>query len=281
MAAALSLVLVVIQLLILCASSDEDIYSNGWRPIPRERVFGDYWNLQTPGFHAVNRDDFIQEVDAPKADLMMAGESGGVNQGVSIVLPVNRRHFESVYMKSDNNDITYRRGKKLEFAPTVLNIVSDKYENTNKIDKENNSTGYEVTENSTEEFAEQNTVTREHNYDAERGNNFTNNLLKILSNYKIRADDVLPNYALSLKQESPKSNGYVYMRLPYRYNSLNHAPVDPLLAVFLSNYGYYLPGLFGYQRNYKNLYGYSASNNIHNNKPFGAYKIFADTDSAL
>lgn len=115
-------------------------------------------------------------------------------------------------------------------------------------------------------------------------NHLTKNLFSILAKYNIRTSDKLPNYAISLRQNSRNSDqDFIYMqvpiKLPLRYNSPDHLPLDSLLAVFLSNYGYYLPGLYGFQRNYNNLYGYLASNNIHNNQPFGAYKIFSDTDS--
>ncbi|XP_046967312.1 uncharacterized protein LOC124535229 [Vanessa cardui] len=117
-------------------------------------------------------------------------------------------------------------------------------------------------------------------------NNLTSSLFNILANYNIRTDDKLPNYALSLRQNSRNldSNDFVYMhvpiKIPFKYNSPNHLPIDPLLAVFLSNYGHYMPRQYGFQRRYENLYGYLASNNIHNNNPYGSYKIFSDTDSS-
>ncbi|CAG9579521.1 unnamed protein product [Danaus chrysippus] len=116
-------------------------------------------------------------------------------------------------------------------------------------------------------------------------NNFTSNLFSILANYNIRTSDKLPNYALSLRQNSRNSDNhdfiyvYVPIKIPLRYNNANHLPLDPLLAVFLSNYGHYIPGLYGYTRGFSNLYGNLASNNIHNNKPFGSYKLFSDTDN--
>lgn len=115
-------------------------------------------------------------------------------------------------------------------------------------------------------------------------NNLTNSLLRILNGYNIRSLDNSPNYALSRINKNQNFNRNMYipfpLRTPYRYNSLNHFPVDPVIAVSLSNYGYYLPGLYGRNSNYGNLYGYLASNNIHNNMPFGFYKIFSDTDSS-
>lgn len=117
-------------------------------------------------------------------------------------------------------------------------------------------------------------------------NNLASKLFDILSKYNIRSGDKLPNYALSLRQNSRNSNNkdFIYIqvpiKIPFRYNSQNHYPIDPVLAVFLSNYGHYLPGLYGFHRSYNNLYGYLASNNIHNNNPSGSYKIFSDTDSS-
>lgn len=116
-------------------------------------------------------------------------------------------------------------------------------------------------------------------------NNLTANLLDILANYNIRIGDNLRNYDISLRENSRNSNNHDYIfipvpiKLPARYNNANHLPVDPLLSVFLSNYGHYIPSLYGIHSGYNNLYGYLASNNIHNNKPSGSYKIFSDTDS--
>ncbi|XP_059045703.1 uncharacterized protein LOC131841406 [Achroia grisella] len=107
-----------------------------------------------------------------------------------------------------------------------------------------------------------------------------------LSEYNIENPDKLSNYALSRLgrnyERKKHQNVYIPFSIPYGYgyNSRNHLPVNPLLAVFLSNYGYYLPSLYGLHNNYRNLYGYLASHNIHNNLPFGYYKIFSDTDSS-
>ncbi|XP_072949844.1 uncharacterized protein [Epargyreus clarus] len=110
--------------------------------------------------------------------------------------------------------------------------------------------------------------------------NLSKKLFSILGNYNIRTNDDLPNYAASRHKYNTMSQKQSYAYPPSRYNSQNHLPIDPLLAVFLSNYGHYLPGLYGFPGNYYNIYGYLASNNIHNNKPFGAYKIYSDTDSS-
>lgn len=57
------------------------------------------------------------------------------------------------------------------------------------------------------------------------------------------------------------------------FNTQQHPPPDPILALMLSHYGQYLPGL-----RTPRLYGYMAVNNIHNNKPFGSYKLTRDYD---
>ncbi|KAJ8919169.1 hypothetical protein NQ315_012155 [Exocentrus adspersus] len=49
-------------------------------------------------------------------------------------------------------------------------------------------------------------------------------------------------------------------------------PINPYIALLLSQYGHYVP-LYGSS---KGLYGYAAANNFHNNKPFGAYKVHED-----
>ncbi|KAG6456251.1 hypothetical protein O3G_MSEX009617 [Manduca sexta] len=113
--------------------------------------------------------------------------------------------------------------------------------------------------------------------------NLTDKLFNILAKYNIRADDDLPNYDLSLKDKVRNPSTSEMVR-PFDfkargYNSPDHLPVDPLLAVFLSHYGHYLPTAYGIRNNYNNGYGYLASNNIHNNKPFGMYKMFSDTDA--
>ncbi|XP_076183736.1 uncharacterized protein LOC143155180 [Ptiloglossa arizonensis] len=52
------------------------------------------------------------------------------------------------------------------------------------------------------------------------------------------------------------------------YNSELHPPPNPVLALILSRYGRYVHGL----RNPR-VYAHMAANNIHNNKPFGNYKM--------
>lgn len=52
------------------------------------------------------------------------------------------------------------------------------------------------------------------------------------------------------------------------YNSQLHPPPNPVLALVLSRYGRYVSGA----RNPR-VYAHMAVNNIHNNKPFGSYKL--------
>ncbi|XP_043511012.1 uncharacterized protein LOC122529218 [Frieseomelitta varia] len=52
------------------------------------------------------------------------------------------------------------------------------------------------------------------------------------------------------------------------YNSELHPPPNPVLALVLSRYGRYVPRA----RNPR-VYAHMAVNNIHNNKPFGSYKL--------
>lgn len=61
---------------------------------------------------------------------------------------------------------------------------------------------------------------------------------------------------------------------PVAYNTPEHEPPNPYVALLLSHYGRYIPrpGIFGH-----GLYGYSAANNIHNTRPFGSYKIYDDS----
>ena len=200
--------------------------------------------------------------------------------------------FDQQAVSKDKQKI--RKAKKIDeiTLPKInsVNIIKSKSnQETTKI-----SSNYEVTEDTKEVDKQNEDKETKFGYfyakpkaeikRREEKNNLTKNLFSILADYNIRTSDQLPNYAISLRQNSRNSDhDYVYMQVPLRiplsYNSLNHIPVDSLLAVFLSNYGQYLPGLYGFQRNYNNLYGYLASNNIHNNKPFGSYKIFSDTDT--
>ncbi|KAJ8945977.1 hypothetical protein NQ318_017093 [Aromia moschata] len=64
-----------------------------------------------------------------------------------------------------------------------------------------------------------------------------------------------------------------YLRLPTKPATANHpdlVPINPYIALLLSHYGKYLP----HQGTGRGLYGYIASNNYHNNMPFGSYKVY-------
>ncbi|XP_068912640.1 uncharacterized protein [Tenebrio molitor] len=69
------------------------------------------------------------------------------------------------------------------------------------------------------------------------------------------------------------SSLHLHPKIP-GHNHNDHLPLNPYLALLLSHYGKYSP-VFGKGRG---LYGYVAANNYHNNKPFGAYKIYEDGD---
>ncbi|RZC33628.1 hypothetical protein BDFB_007921 [Asbolus verrucosus] len=76
------------------------------------------------------------------------------------------------------------------------------------------------------------------------------------------ADALLLSTSLGLHPKLPSFNHY------------EHLPLNPYLALLLSHYGQYAP-IYGKGRG---LYGYTAANNYHNNKPFGAYKVYEDND---
>lgn len=81
------------------------------------------------------------------------------------------------------------------------------------------------------------------------------------------------------KSTYPHGSTSHYRTFDRGYNSLEQTPPDPFVALFLSHYGKYLPASGGsLGDHYNNLYSYLASNNLHNNKPFGSYKIYEDTD---
>lgn len=176
---------------------------------------------------------------------------------------------DKVQQSSFVNENQYQVIEKEEQKEELENPDSD---STKSIVKEPSNNHYDIIKK-TQEYATDSDT-----------NEFTDKLRNILSSYNIRVNDDLSNYDLSRhSSRNPTAQEYILVPIPIRfsnrYNSLNHLPADPLLAVFLSNYGYYLPGQYGISNKYHNSYGYLASNNIHNNKPFGSYKIFADTDS--
>lgn len=107
--------------------------------------------------------------------------------------------------------------------------------------------------------------------------NQTNTLQTILSKYNIYSNDKLKNYEASRRTQMHFLP--VQLNTPKRNrNRQNNLPVDPLIAVLLSNYGVYLPQFYKANNGYKNLYGHLAFHNIHNNNPTGNYKLFSDTD---
>lgn len=57
------------------------------------------------------------------------------------------------------------------------------------------------------------------------------------------------------------------------YNSELHPPPNPILGLILSRYGAYVPGI-----RKPRVYANMAVNNIHNNKPFGRYKLELDEE---
>nr|CAH7721192.1 unnamed protein product [Callosobruchus chinensis] len=72
--------------------------------------------------------------------------------------------------------------------------------------------------------------------------------------------------------QPPSKNSYNHPELP---------PLNPFIQLLLSHYGRYLGHTQGKNEaswSGRGLYGYAAANNIHNNKPFGAYKIYEDAD---
>ncbi|XP_038221560.1 uncharacterized protein LOC119839370 [Zerene cesonia] len=285
--------LALLSMVFLTVTS-ELISDSGWTPISREKV--------------VNPRNFIKTQVFANSQAEWHTDADSAFTGETIKSPDDREIYEDFNRKLDVlKDITpptnCDEGQDKEI-PDKLNIrrtealartakkindqnysikenlveVSDANEEKFKIDNSRASNDkYEVIENVDDG------VTADEDYPTHKKvlrDNPTDDFIKILANYNIRSSDKLPNYALS-RQNSRNSNEFIYMpiRIPEGYNSPNHVLVDPLLAVFLSNYGYYLPGLFGVAGNYRNLYGYIAANNIHNNKPFGSYKIYSDTDS--
>ncbi|CAH2215071.1 jg21884, partial [Pararge aegeria aegeria] len=208
--------------------------------------------------------------------------------------------------KKQNQQRQAKKIENLDLDARLNNSISNQFKNTEITDqnrpvKRNNvivsSNTYAVKENIKEENQASDQTQQQQNkkrlkYELPKSatvntkNNLTAHLLTILANYNIRTSDSLRNYDLSLRQNSRNLHNHDYVlmhvpvKLPMKYNNANHSPIDPLLAVFLSNYGHYIPSLYGFNGGYNNLYGYLASNNIHNNKPFGSYKIFSDTDSS-
>lgn len=55
-----------------------------------------------------------------------------------------------------------------------------------------------------------------------------------------------------------------------------HPPPNPYLQIALSQYGVHWPLVYGHP--FGGIYGYSAANDIHNNQPFGGYKVTEEYD---
>ncbi|VVC90499.1 unnamed protein product, partial [Leptidea sinapis] len=268
----------------------ESIYSDdGWRPISNEKLLSgsrrnfikpeeNELNSQTPWHsHSTSPDNTLSRGNFIK----LVGASHKAGESLLPQREINANLESGAKKLYDSND------------SAVENII-EKYHDKELLKLESKPT-YAVTEDEDEQITnsnQRNIINEDNGYIYETpkselsSNDLTNTFIKILSNYNIRSSDKLPNYSLSLRQNSRNSpkNDYTYfyipIKVPLKYNNPNHLLVDPLLAVFLSNYGYYLPGNYGIQSNYRNIYGYGASNNIHNNKPFGSYKLFSDTDAS-
>ncbi|CAK1541218.1 unnamed protein product [Leptosia nina] len=270
----------------------QSITDSGWRPISSEKVFTSRSSIKTP----VNRNF----EDARHPTEFTDGENIKFTNAREMyyrnIYPPGS-HFNEKELDRDpdgnidENKVINENEDKLSFNRKAKTIPSQfvnneviKTSDIKQNDDVKTNNEYKVNEENTDVTGEQSNIIVNENYQTHERNP-TKDFLKILSNYNIRSSDKLPNYSLSLRQNSrhSPSKDFIYInvpiKLPLSYNSPNHLLVDPLIAVLLSNYGYYLPGYYGVNGKYQNLYGYSAANNIHNNKPFGSYKIFSDTDS--
>ncbi|KAL0882016.1 hypothetical protein ABMA27_001765 [Loxostege sticticalis] len=215
------------------------------------------------------------------------------------------KEFSKLQESNDTNITNYRKPKAIEGNQFTNYINGNEAISIKKLELNQETTEkqssqeapqinrklYQVTEDTVDTLKEEQKTTEEQtgyfyappkpNRDISIGNNLTKIFLDILSKHNIRPGDELPNYSLSRRQRNQSPiNGYMLIPIPIRaFPQFNNFNLDPL-AVLLSNSGYYLPGSYGIRGKYRNLYGYLASNNIHNNKPFGSYKIFSDTDSS-
>ncbi|CAH3996628.1 unnamed protein product [Pieris brassicae] len=254
--------------------NSELISDSGWQPISSEKVYS-------------SRNFIKTQVNRNSEEARNVEEFTDSTFGANIKLTDAREIFSQDFHPKDSHfhtedEQSFHNLKNEHDEPSTVkpsNRMAKKITKSaiNEIVDSNEKNTYEITE---DVAGEQSNIILEQYQPTEQ--NPTNDFLKILSNYNIRTSDKLPNYSLSLRQNSRQSPGkdFIYInvpvRIPLRYNSPDHLPVDPLIAVLLSNYGHYLPGYYGVHGNYQNLYGYSASNNIHNNKPFGSYKIYSD-----
>lgn len=223
---------------------------------------------------------------------------------------VKDTHIENEKLSTDVTELKARKSKAIAENSKINNVIDKVFTIDNSLplyktdnlqkrftkedEQDENSKQYKVTEDSIETLQDDESVTKTSGYsytppklnlNYPKQNNFTDNFLDILSRHNIKPEDELPNYILSRRTKigSPL-HAVMFLPIPLRvlpqFNNLKQLSVDPLLAVLMSNYGYYFPGSYGIHSRYRNLYGHLATNNIHNNKPFGSYKIFSDTDSS-
>ncbi|XP_013191151.1 uncharacterized protein LOC106135407 [Amyelois transitella] len=257
----------------------------------------------TPSYH-----EFLQETRLKDSSRKINKCNSGACIPQSVEIMENESDIDKFSKKiSDQNTIRKPKAIKSDtiIAKSVIhsqdrNLESElngylKKDIKDLVDKQETKNTYEVIEDIDQfntNIEKSNDKTKEtnryENFDTDKNNpqkNFTSSFLDILNRNNIKPVDQSTNYIESRYNRLiiPKQN-YMFLQIPLtvpqRYNSPNHLPIDPLVAVFLSNYGYYLPNYYGQRNNYRNLYGYLASNNNHNNLPFGMYKIFSDTDSS-
>ncbi|CAG9787088.1 unnamed protein product [Diatraea saccharalis] len=207
------------------------------------------------------------------------------------IIEISNRTPKSLFISTDLTKHVSKKAKENMIVVGKQNIVEPDLYLKLKADTERNGNVYEVTEDISDVPEERMNSKKsgyiykppEFNVETSTKVNSSNLLLNILTKYNIGLEDDLPNYTLSRLTKGPRPNFmsvFNPMNVLYGFKSFNNLIKDPSLAVYLSNYGYYLPGSYGIQNKYRNLYGYLASNNIHNNMPFGSYKIYSDTDSS-
>ncbi|CAH1635874.1 unnamed protein product [Spodoptera littoralis] len=283
-------------------SAEQTIYSDGWIPMSHNDIYeqirrGTITTTQYPVYLSTKTlDDFDNNLNVEQRSIKQ--KANDVFKDISAMskepeptnIKIDKFDQTTVYTKEN-----IRKAKKV-WDPNIdtrFDNVLALPEVDSKPDVSTEKTfdvitaatyTYEVTERVDTSPAEDSYTTEsagyQYNPPTDENQNLTSTFYRILSKYNIKTEDKLPNYELSLQRKVQiPTRDTNRVLIPYRYNSLNHLPADPLLAVFLSNYGFYLPSLYGIKANYNNLYGYLTSNNIHNNKPFGLYKVFSDTDS--
>ncbi|CAB3227458.1 unnamed protein product [Arctia plantaginis] len=295
------------EICVTYTSSEYIISSDGWVPITRDHVYNPTNFIHTPlKPHTITSntikvikaqndqekdskltkqlDSFLQSGSTP-----FLGFRASVNVDDKTTVENNEnirnateslRKAKKILERSDENYLGHASMRKYD-SVLEQNVGGKVPTITNRANRYEVEEPEEDTDN--HQDADQDTLEQGFGYDytppLPQNLNFSSTLINILSKYNIKTDEKLQNYDLSRQRKAkiPFVPEISYSR--HRYNSLNHLPVDPLLAVFLSNYGFYIPSLYGIKSNYNNLYGYLASNNIHNNRPFGLYKIFSDTDS--